>query len=314
MRTLPQTKDEVIKILKDLKISLFDYEIHEDLSVSIYQDDVDLRHKKLNYIPLNFNEVHGNFDCSYNNLISLQGAPKKVTNSFSAHHNKINFLRDLPQCPNIYVQHNNIRYLDYIPEETVVFDLSNNLIHTISVTLLDKYKYKLTKLVLANNNISSGIDHLRNCQDLRKIWLENNKLTDIADFKYFPKLKILDLKDNRLTDFNWTEEFSEKIVSVLLSHNKIKNIYINPNMEIHRLETYNNQVESIQVHPNTIINTNDYKKRSLIEKINFYQKYTYSIPTTLDKYGTKLNDKIVEKIKTDYLNHLKKELYLLEHL
>ena len=41
-----------------------------------------LRKRKLTKLPLKFGEVSGNFDCSYNQLTSLEGAPEVVEKNF----------------------------------------------------------------------------------------------------------------------------------------------------------------------------------------------------------------------------------------
>lgn len=51
-----------------------------------------------NKLTIRFNEVIGNFDCSYSKLISLDGCPEIVGGSFHCHYN---YLTTLKGCPEI---------------------------------------------------------------------------------------------------------------------------------------------------------------------------------------------------------------------
>lgn len=70
-------------------------------------DSVDLKSKRLEYLPLRFGIVHGNFDCRNNYLTSLKGAPFFVDGSFRASFNKLT-------------------NLDYFPMKVVGFIVMNN--------------------------------------------------------------------------------------------------------------------------------------------------------------------------------------------
>ena len=112
-----KNEEEIKKICKKYKIE--NYTINPDESIDV-DGDVDLSHRKLSKIPLNFNKVSGNFwihnnnnltslegcpkevgkwfSCSDNNLTSLEGCPKFVDGRFSCSNNK---LTSLEGCPNI---------------------------------------------------------------------------------------------------------------------------------------------------------------------------------------------------------------------
>ena len=51
----------------------------------------------LTKIPINFTEVGGFFDCSDNQLTSLEGAPEKVGESFYCGNNKLKTLKGAPE-------------------------------------------------------------------------------------------------------------------------------------------------------------------------------------------------------------------------
>ena len=59
--------------------------------------DVDLSGLGLTKIPINFTEVGGYFRCTYNQLTSLVGSPKKVGHSFYCYDNKLTSLKGGPE-------------------------------------------------------------------------------------------------------------------------------------------------------------------------------------------------------------------------
>lgn len=307
---MPQTKKEVVNILKNLGVDLFNYEVHDDLSISI-DGDVNLTHKNLITLPVNFNEIRGVFNCSYNNLVSLKGAPKKVTHTFMAMKNKISFLKDLPQCPEICLSYNNIKILDNIPEETIDLDLSYNDIQNISPELLQKNNYKLESLILSYNKINSGLDNLMNFSRMDRIYINENKITSIDAFKHFPKLRILCVRSNKIEKIIWNELFSENIKYINVADNKITEISVDPKIELDKLCVYGNLLEKIEVHPNAIIGIN-YSHKPLADQIDFHQKYTYSIEGTYNKFSERVNN--AHLVKEILINSLKKKLFLMEKL
>jgi len=101
-----RTKQEI----KDLcsKYDIADYQIRDDGSID--GGDVDLLSKlgDLKQLPLMFNEIKI-FDCSYNNLTSLEGCPKKVKN-FGCACNKLTSLEHSPKIVegSFYCYRNNL--------------------------------------------------------------------------------------------------------------------------------------------------------------------------------------------------------------
>ena len=59
--------------------------------------NVDLTDLGLTKIPINFTEVGGDFNCWYNKLSSLAGAPKKVGKIFDCSYNKLTSLEGAPK-------------------------------------------------------------------------------------------------------------------------------------------------------------------------------------------------------------------------
>lgn len=89
---------EVKNWLEEMNISK--YKIRRDLSVNVFED-VSLYKKNLKIIPIQFYKVNGNFNCSYNELKSLKGAPKIIMGNFNCSYNKLESLEFLPDIINI---------------------------------------------------------------------------------------------------------------------------------------------------------------------------------------------------------------------
>jgi hypothetical protein len=108
--------DDISKWLRKHDIKTFS--ILKDNSVNV-QGDVRLSAKLANLLklPLNFNQIEGNFDISDNELTSLEGAPKKVTGDFLAYKNELSSLKGGPKevGGSFIVLQNNITSLKYSP-------------------------------------------------------------------------------------------------------------------------------------------------------------------------------------------------------
>jgi hypothetical protein len=94
------------------------YRILEDNSVSV-EGNVRLadRLANLSKLPLSFHEVEGDFDISDNELVSLEGSPKKVGGNFLAFKNELTSLKGGPKevGKSFIVLRNNITSLEYSP-------------------------------------------------------------------------------------------------------------------------------------------------------------------------------------------------------
>ena len=115
-----------IKWLK--KMDITDYSVDSEGFVNV-DGDVDISNKKLTSIPVKFGYVGGYFYCHYNNLSSLQGAPREVGGYFYCHYNNLSSLQGAPrevggsfECWN-----NNLTSLEGAPKEVGGnFDCRNN--------------------------------------------------------------------------------------------------------------------------------------------------------------------------------------------
>lgn len=74
-----QTYEEVKAWLDNVEID--NYIIHDDLKVDV-QGDVSIVKKNIHYFPVQFGTINWSFDCRFNNLKSLKGAPLMVQGAF----------------------------------------------------------------------------------------------------------------------------------------------------------------------------------------------------------------------------------------
>lgn len=73
------------------KFGLEDYNVREDGYVDV-DSWTTISNKDLELIPIKFNAILGSFDCSNNNLKSLNGSPRILTNSFYCEYNSLTTL------------------------------------------------------------------------------------------------------------------------------------------------------------------------------------------------------------------------------
>jgi hypothetical protein len=89
---------EVEKIIRDYWIKLDKFSINDDGTIDI-DGNVEFS-KVMNFLtelPLKFNKVSGDFDCSRLSLITLKGCPIEVGGAFDCSYNQLNSLVYLPR-------------------------------------------------------------------------------------------------------------------------------------------------------------------------------------------------------------------------
>ena len=109
----PERKQEFLDWLKKLK-----HEVHSDGSVSV-EGDVLLKELGLDRMPFNFRSATGHFDCYYNNLTSLKGAPKEIGGDFYCYCNYLTSLKGAPKKVGggFYCHYNYLTSLKGAPNE-----------------------------------------------------------------------------------------------------------------------------------------------------------------------------------------------------
>ncbi|MCK9472062.1 MAG: hypothetical protein M0Q88_09965 [Bacilli bacterium] len=158
------------------KYNIKNYIINEDGSIDV-DCDVYLNHKKLKVLPLKFRKVSGNFRCSYNQLISLEGAPQSIGGFFDCSYNQLTTLEGAPKRVWGYFScgNNNLKNIDYLPKYYKKLFIGDNPI------------YKIIKLFTTSNEY--GLIFNREDKDL------------IMDFTYREIIQQDKLLVNRLVEF-----------------------------------------------------------------------------------------------------------------
>lgn len=126
-----QSDDEIHKLCKEYNIE--NYTINSDGSIDV-NGDVNFWGKNLSKLPLQFNIVSGDFDCSTNALISLEGSPKEVGGFFDCQNNKLESLKYAPKIVKgiFNCSTNKLRSLKGSPKEVGKgFLCHNNLLKTL---------------------------------------------------------------------------------------------------------------------------------------------------------------------------------------
>ena len=90
----PTSKEEVEEILEAYYIK--NYTINDDLTVDV-DGNVELSKKRLKALPVKFGNVSANFYCEYNQLTSLEGAPREVGEAFWCANNQLTSLKGAPR-------------------------------------------------------------------------------------------------------------------------------------------------------------------------------------------------------------------------
>ena len=82
--------------MKPENFDIINYKFRPDGTLDVFES-VFLLHKNLIELPFKFGEVDGDFNCSFNLLTSLKGAPKIVKGNFYCSDNKLTSLKDTPE-------------------------------------------------------------------------------------------------------------------------------------------------------------------------------------------------------------------------
>jgi hypothetical protein len=79
------------------KYGIENYQIRDDGSIDVNRVNLYEGLEDLKKIPLTFNEVKEYFDCSYNNLTTLEGCPKEAHGGFACSNNNLTSLEHSPK-------------------------------------------------------------------------------------------------------------------------------------------------------------------------------------------------------------------------
>ena len=122
-----------------------DYTINPDGSIDV-NSSISLYNKGLTKLPLKFNKVNGWFDCSWNNLKTLEGSPIEVNGNFSCVYNKLTSFEYAPKIirGDFNCENNNIKTFEYFPSYVKGdFWCDNNPIYKVWNLFRDTTKIEL---------------------------------------------------------------------------------------------------------------------------------------------------------------------------
>jgi len=115
------------------------YTINQDGSIDV-DGDVNIVDGRICVLPLIFNIVNGNFDCSNNYLTTLERSPKYVSGDFKCNANQLITLKGAPQYigGDFVCSSNKIITLDYFPDNVGDIYCARNPIEYIYNTYIQK--------------------------------------------------------------------------------------------------------------------------------------------------------------------------------
>ena len=149
------------------KYNITNYSINPDGSIDV-NGDVVLYNRGLVELPLTFNKVYGDFDCSINNLTTLKGSPKWVGDYFYCVNNKLTSLEFSPDYVGGYFNCGSNYLTDLVgsPKEVGGFNCSNNenliTIKGCSEKIGDKFYCDNTPLSSIFNDVDQFFLHAFN--------------------------------------------------------------------------------------------------------------------------------------------------------
>lgn len=165
--------------LKKLGLNPKEATINEDGSID-YVGYVDLRIRGFNKIPLKFGKVVGVFNCSDNELTSLENAPHTVLGDFVCSKNKLISLEHCPKTVDgsFYCGNNNLKSLEHCPREIKYhFDCSTNFLEN-----LKHCPVSIGKIFTANCNYINTLEYFPDYVGT-EAYLFYNEVQDIDTLK-----------------------------------------------------------------------------------------------------------------------------------
>lgn len=104
-------QNNIESIIRDYWILIANYNINDDGSIDVDGDVKFAENMCFLKLPLQFNKVTGNFDCSGIGLTTLQGVPNRVGGTFNCSYNKLTSLEYLPTKAGCFVFDNTVQTL-----------------------------------------------------------------------------------------------------------------------------------------------------------------------------------------------------------
>ncbi|MCW3498654.1 hypothetical protein [Burkholderia cenocepacia] len=196
-----KTKEEITQWLDKMRIK--NYSINDDLTVNV-NGMVFLNGKRLTGIPVQFNKVSKSFDCSQNQLTSLDGAPRIVGKSFDCSQNQLTSLKGGPQIvgSSFICSQNQLTSLEGSPQIVGKDKDLDSRQNQIAVGLFDCSCNRLTSL--------DGVP-----QTVREFYCQENNtsLAQIVHFKESSGIKI--------ASSDYTNEEIQKAIEIIALHETV---------------------------------------------------------------------------------------------
>lgn len=224
-----KTKKE-IKIWLD-NCDIKNYFIEDDLSVSLENKDLVISNKKIDNIPIFFNNIE-TFECTETKLSSLPRLPDSLVSLICKYNNlkSIDYLP--PNLEELDCSDNRIRFISNIPNNLKIFRANNNKLNNLP------QMPKKMLLISVRNNLFTNLDwcaeHLRD-----SLLCDRNKITSLINGpKYIHNYFIAN--DNALKNLDGCPEYVGK--SINLSNNKLTSLKCFPKIFNGRLDCSHNKL------------------------------------------------------------------------
>lgn len=335
----PKTFEEVLHKLARYNIDKNECKIHKDLSVTV-SGDVFLNNKNLQYLPIKFKKIKGDFHCHVNQLITLRGAPEEVGGDFLCGSNQLTSLKWSPKtvgknfvaannqittlidCSTEYAENfiltrNLIKVVDYLPQGVKELCCIDNLITHFSPNLANNNTQPFL-IDITNNNFTS-LESLSQFTAVRDLRCAYNKINSIKISKTLDKLKSLGLSNNNLESFENT--FAPNLNTLILTDNPIVFFHTNNLRNLRQFVLLNkdNLFRDFKSLYNLLPKTELMINFDQIDedlRIKFAEKFINSAPIFLkDDSISKIPRKLwKQKILEDFIIPLKKQKTLMEIL
>jgi hypothetical protein len=144
--SLPTLK-EITGFLIDSGLMMGQFTIYEDRSVDAF-GSVNISHRKMKKIPVKFHRCTSDFNCSHNELETLENSPKVVHGTFDCSYNKLKDLKGGPKDVSRFYNcsHNELITLEGSPITVRDFNCSSNFLRN-----LDRAPITTGKLIRNDN-------------------------------------------------------------------------------------------------------------------------------------------------------------------
>jgi len=182
--------EKLIDILQCYNISCGDVDVLDDDSIDV-NSSVSLYNYSLSELPLKFNMIYGDFNCSNNKLTTLDKFPKYIQGNLNCSFNSISSLSGMPLVEgSIDFSNNNITSLRGCPEIVKGYlDISSNNLRSlkgcskvIEGNFLCSYNKKLKNLKYLPEQMKDlKCDELLHNTIEYKRWNVRKKLKELRD-------------------------------------------------------------------------------------------------------------------------------------